>query len=486
MIVVASLLCVLAAALWLVLTGPPNPIALLRVLDKAGHPIAGAVIYPEGLRTKPGPYAGNWYNWVTDKKVPNPAVTTDSQGYARVPYPKYVFERIETGVLTISVEHPQFVPERPECRVAFTPPAGAPWRIWLTYIIDRFRAKALTTSTDPVVLQEGAVLRVSLAPGSGPPHGYPLTAQVSGLFMGPTNFWLHPSPGILITKRLPAGQTILRPLQFDSNGMAWFGAVTSFNAVAGQTNELSVELRPGVAVRGRLDQTAPRPIRDGRLIANVWPTNFPPSSSPPQWHAWTNIQADGSFLLNSLPDGELELVAVCDGFVSTNGPGTTRMHYPQKFSLNGHDLDVVLGMEPTACLQVIVQDDQGKPLRDACVLTWPNIRYGEWAATLIGEDCYNVADFLFSPALAERQRRRWLEPHSRFRATTDLSGFAMIRNLPSEADLFSVEHHGYSLPAVETVVGQKRRESPMVLQPGQTNRVTVRLEPIAKSPIAHY
>jgi hypothetical protein len=162
------------------------------------------------------------------------------------------------------------------------------------------------------------------------------------------------------------------------------------------------------------------------------------------------------------------------------------MHYPQKFSLDGRDVEVVLGMEPTACLQVTVQDDQGKPLRGACVSTWPNIRYGEWSATLIGEDCYNTADFLRSPALAGEQRKRLQKPFFRFLATTDLSGFAMIRNLPAEADLFTVEHQRYALPATETGFGQKRRESPIALRSGQTNQVTVRLEPVAKSPIAHY
>ena len=71
-------------------------------------------------------------------------------------------------------------------------------------------------------------------------------------------------------------------------------------------------------------------------------------------------------------------------------------------------------------------------------------------------------------------------------ATTDLSGFAMIANLPSETDSFAVDHERFALPAVDTSVGQKRRQFAIVLHPGQTNHVTVRLEPIRKSPIAHY
>src|SRR5690349_19072224 len=133
-IIVASLLSVLAVAAWLLLSVPPDPVALLRIVDNLGNPIGDAVIQPEGIRTKPGPYSGNWYDWrVSGTRTPDFPVTTDVHGYARVPYPKYVFERIETGILCLSVQHTAFVPERPECRVAFTPPAGSPWRAWLGY-----------------------------------------------------------------------------------------------------------------------------------------------------------------------------------------------------------------------------------------------------------------------------------------------------------------------------------------------------------------
>ena len=36
----------------LIITAPKHPVALLRVVDAKGQPIAGATILPEGLRTK--------------------------------------------------------------------------------------------------------------------------------------------------------------------------------------------------------------------------------------------------------------------------------------------------------------------------------------------------------------------------------------------------------------------------------------------------
>src|SRR5690242_11036884 len=108
-------------------SSPRHPIALVRVVDAAGKPVAHAVISPEGLRTKPGRYASGFYYWMTDGRgVPNNPVSTDAEGYAQVPYPKYVFERIETGRIILNVNHPDFVPKEPECVVATGPPAGAP------------------------------------------------------------------------------------------------------------------------------------------------------------------------------------------------------------------------------------------------------------------------------------------------------------------------------------------------------------------------
>src|SRR5882762_4225241 len=134
LILLMALLCLTALLAWAVLSGPGHPVALLRVVDGAGKPIADAVIRPEGLRTKPGPYVSGWYGWrARESGVPNDPVKTDAAGYAQVAYPKYVFERIETGTLCLSVDHPDYVPDRPERVVATAPPAGAPWRSdWMT------------------------------------------------------------------------------------------------------------------------------------------------------------------------------------------------------------------------------------------------------------------------------------------------------------------------------------------------------------------
>jgi len=310
-------------------------------------------------------------------------------------------------------------------------------------------------------------------------------AQVSGQVSEESGFWIRPQPGVVATRQLGPGPQKVRAVQFDSNGCAWFSDVINITAVAGQTNEVVTDLRRGVAVHGQLDAAEPRPIDNGRVVAHVWPLGGEPRDSPPQWHAWTTIRSDGTFDIGPLPAGELEIVALCNGFVSTNGPGQfQRLRYPQKHVLGTNDVEITMGMEPTAYLEVQVLDDKGNPLKDAQVSAWPNVRYGEWAATILTGDCYHMADRIRGEPAANGSA--WWQTVPDFNATSDGSGLAVLRNLPVEVSEFGVEHPRFALPAVVTPGGDKRRQAAVTLKAGQTNRVVIRLEPRDKSPIRHY
>jgi hypothetical protein len=267
--------------------------------------------------------------------------------------------------------------------------------------------------------------------------------------------------------------------------VTWFSDVVQVDTLAGAAHAVVVDLKPGATVHGELDSTVPRPVTNGRVIANVWPQAHKPQDSPPQWHAWSTVRDDGSFQVGFLPPGDLEVVVLCDGFVSTNGPGQSRMRYPQKHVLGSSDLAITIGMEPTARLEVRVTDDQGKPLKDAHVSTWPNVRYGEWWATILASDCYNTADGL--KAGPEAKAMGWFRSAPPdFEGTSDGLGLAVLPNLPPEVYSLSVEHPDFVLPAVVAPGGEKNREARVTLVPGRTNHAAVRLERREQAPISHY
>ena len=495
-----GILCLAGFLAWAFLGPLANPVALLQVVDSAGNPVSGAEIKPDGLRTKPGPYVSGWYAWTAERTgVRNDPVTTDRAGYARVPYPKFVFERIETGTLCLSVDHPEFVPDRPERAVTFAPPSGSPWKAWADYAWNRLRHKSLVVRPDPIVLAKGATLKVTLR--SGWHANGVLHAQISGEGAEKTNFWIRPSPNVLVTRKLRAGRVSIRLFELGEEGSIWFSPVTNLTAVIGQEAALELDLQPGITVRGSLAPPVARPVDNGRVIVNAWPRGENPQTYPPQWHAWAKVIDNGTFEIPNLPPGDsasqeqsvtvnwsnppsvLEIVAICDGFVSTNGAGQfPSMHYPQKFILGTNDLHVTLGMEPTACLEVLVRDNEGKPLPGAIISAWPNVRYGEWSATLLGDDLYNTTDF-FS---GKDMHGWWERMPASYRGTSTVDGVARIYNLAAEAREVYVEHTRYVLPAQQTSFGEKRRQAEIQLERGRTNHISVQLEPIGSSPITHF
>jgi len=465
------------AIVLLAFLGRKEPVALLRVVDASGKPVAGASLKPEGLRTKPGPYQGGGYGWPF-REVTNAVVLTDTQGYARIPYPQFVFEKIETGVVIVTVDHPDYVPAQSECVVTDKLPAGAPWREKLADLRTRLLRRALLARTAPIVVQKGSILRITGRSARGPGR---LLAQVSGVNDGLSNFWATVSPDVLVTRRLGVGLHTVRAVQLNPGGDLEFSDVVTVLAVAGQTNELFLDLKPALAVRGRVDASVPRPVIEGRVIAQVWPLGHQARTSPPLWHTWAPLQNDGSFTMTNLPPGDLEVVAVCEGHVSTNGPGQfPSMHYPQRHVLATNDLEILIGMEPTGAVEMKVLDDQGRALSNAVVEAWPNVRYGEWSATILGEDCYHTAD-----AFRTMPPNWWLSRVTRYRGTTDAAGLVVVRHLTPEVKIMSVEHPKFVLPAVNAMNGRSRQAA-VTVTPAATNRISVTLEPAGQAPIRHY
>jgi len=113
--------------------------------------VAGATIKPDGLRPKNN---GGHYFWTDRFEVKPTPVTTDSSGVARVPYPHYVIEHLETGEISFSVDHPDFCSDRPFRVVSASPPANARLSVkmefYCRYVL-AFITRKVSVRPDPVV-----------------------------------------------------------------------------------------------------------------------------------------------------------------------------------------------------------------------------------------------------------------------------------------------------------------------------------------------
>lgn len=468
---VCLVLLLLALIVHLCLT-KPTPVAIIRVVDAGGKPIAGAVIKPDGLRPKKN---GGHYGWSETLEPKPQPIATDARGIAPVPYPAFVVERLETGEISFSVDHPDFCPERPFRTVDAAPPRNAKLLEKLQHfgnvLLRRVRARP-----EPVVLKRGAIVQVSGYIGSRDGFVTNLFADVAGFwFASSTSAWRDISAAVRECRRIPEGNRTLRLAHAAADGSIYFSEIESFTAVAGATNRFELELKRGSRLFGRLDDAVPRPITNGRIVLEVIPPGFQKRGDRLHWHAWTMPAPDGSFSFDSLPPGVVEIVALCDGFVSHNPPSSRRgLRVPQAFTNPPPDQPVVIAMEPTATLEVTALGERGQPLPGARAWLWPNVIWADWGTTVLVSDLYNSADFLRPnpPDL-----KKLLEQRSRvvFEAVTDSNGVALLRNLPVETDAFMVSHADFELP-VRMDSGEPTRARSVRLTPGETNHETVTLQ----------
>jgi hypothetical protein len=77
----------------------------------------------------------------------------------------------------------------------------------------------------------------------------------------------------------------------------------------------TIPLHRGLELRGRLSADVPRPVRSGRVF--VAARQLTGDGKLPVWRRTSLINADGEFLVDSIPPGtNVDLLAVCDGWSS--------------------------------------------------------------------------------------------------------------------------------------------------------------------------
>jgi beta-lactamase regulating signal transducer with metallopeptidase domain len=459
----------------------PNPAGMLtttiKVVDETGKPVADAVIMPDGLRAK-ADLGGHYGWWSGTPKSYGPPISakTNRTGVAKITYPKFISENLETGAISFSVKHPKFCPERPT-----------------NY--------SVTGSAEPVVLHKGATLIVSgyLEPNNDLP--IPIHPIVSSKEMSiGQDAWSPTGNNTLATDQLPAGAHYLLLVAFDPQGLPQFSDFIFLEALKGNFFKYSLKIKPGTRLEGKLSPEAVRPIRNGRVVALVRPTgqkmdrdDHSPLGGVMMWQTWRNIKEDGTFLFESLPAGTVELIALCDGFISKDPSGRKGIRRPQSFILQGKSAQFTLKMEPTATARVKVIDERGNPIQGATVSFWPN---ADWY--LVPSEGYGIFRQIFAEPIPRLEESLQENPEttlkkliaqrqkpSNFQAKTDTQGIAVVVNLPGNRESFEVTHPNYRMPLRTTTLPFKilpRRDAVLDLAAGKTATIKVTLNKKNETP----
>ena len=438
---------------------------LVVVQDEDGKPIEGATILPTGFRVK-GIHGADAYGW--NKKLfgaPEKSVT-DSEGKAYVKYPVEGIpeEKEFTGELIFGVSHPEFA------------------SVFIqSYSVD--------SPEQPIQLTRGIHLEVSGYFGS---DHQPVTELVPNLTEGvPPEDWQKEENGVFVFHKLSPGGHLLQLMGRLPSGEIVYSDTLAFTAEKGKPCHFALEMKPGIRLEGRIDDQVPRPVKNGRVMMDVRPKEYPALDVIEDyyaadkkyggrhfWHSYRPISEDGTFVFESIPPGEADIVVLGDGFASkTIGQLQNRvngalvkgpvMAIPQAFPLVSPVTKIEVTTEPTATLEFTATTKSGRPIEGVWVGMYPSV-FRMWG--MFGwmknssEEPYREIPHLPDPI---------------FSGQTDKNGKLVIKNIPAETHGMEVDHPQFQVPLQEPK-GWRDRHIRITFSPGTTNKLELTLEPKGK------
>ena len=453
---------------------------LVTVVDDAGTPVAGAAITPTGLRAGEERLRGASYGWVVDRHGPVRVAITDTKGEAQVAYPVAIVpaEKISTGFIGFTVDHADFA------------------KVWANN-------HPVDGTGKPVQLQRGIPVRVAGFFG-------PNRERVSGLVpvaLGErlplrVDEWRRETDGSLSTRRISNGKYFLHVSGRSPSGEVVFSDSVVFYGEQRDAHEFVMDMKPGVQVQGRIDSAVARPVKNGWVQLSVHSDDANTRQQPPGilrswgntgfWWSYRPLSADGSFEFESVPEGELKVIAYGDGFVSVSGteeerprpPGVSGSSppprrrtraVPQSFAAVRPTTRIEVATEATATLAVIATAD-GKPVTGAMVALSPNMIQMPAGSRLFGAASESSeSGFRSLPPM----------PTPSYSKGTDTHGRVVLRNVPAFTDSLSVLDSRFEVPLrsfKDATIPERFRPPPnryvdVELSPGQTTEIEIALQP---------
>jgi len=399
------------------------------VVDPHGAPVEDAEIAVWGMHAKVED--STLYRWQPNDVGQQTRLKSDSQGLIEMQYPRFVAKDVETGAICMCISHPGFV----------------------------FFNGAVSVEGDPPSVQLETGFRVALNAIDGE-TGEPIINDLYGVINNDhrAELWKNHGNGTLVSPAYVKDSSLLRVVKITPGQPMMFSELINIDPEEKSRVLLKdVKLFPGTRVEGKIDESVPRPVKNGRVAIYVEHTNEEFRDYPLKSWTWSDcgaIEEDGSFAFDTLPRGEvLQVAATCDGWVSQ--PPTVdsvREFFPEEparvgsssgqgqlVGLQKEVVRPVLPMNPSTTLRVLVVDEDENPLPDAIVEMSPNTNWFPSGSILLGTASYSKPQALVAGRRGEAIN--WPRSENPFTATTDSGGIAIVRNLPSDCNQVLVVSH---------------------------------------------
>jgi beta-lactamase regulating signal transducer with metallopeptidase domain len=453
-----------------------------HIVTTRNKPVVGAIVKVWQVAWGQGPRSGSFDS---DEKVV-PPTTTDAAGVARIVLPTKgqgkMVERVRAAgnlinQIGLNIDHPQHP-------------------VWRGYAGLDGKRRIMLSDSSSVEIRAHREHESSLLE-----RLYP---ALPGAPFAPIYDWSQ-TDGILKIRRLdltgPTRLGLLRVVHVPDRGPALFSDLIDLKRRPEDAIALDLTLKPGVRVVGRLDRAVPRPVKNGWVIVEI-ERGRNRYGQAWDWNVVASISPDGSFSFESLPpDENLQLVALCDGWISSSPTRAEVEAYSllnqekipylgrradfvaaRPYRVRGKTTSIEVPMRQSASCEVTVLDEGGHPIKDAVVAFSPNQRW-IYGANLLGAayDSLELMRMQLASGVHYLADRRDVPFKRMFGARTDARGVGIVRELPAaetddnpgtRAVPFSVTAEGYQ----PTNTPLERAGEGVVLVPGETAHATVRLK----------
>lgn len=415
------------------------------VVDPDEHRVFDAEIRILGMRSEKD--STSWYPFRGNAAV----ARTDRQGRAKLDVWTWVDVDGRTSAVDLWVTHAEFAPFRD----------------------GSFR---LAPGEQRIVLERGAVVSVRAWHGSPNQVVDDIAITLEHETALEADAWTRESDGRMVTLRIPPGEHVLRVRSrvTEPGSTALHSDAEFFTVRPNERVDLSVELRAAAEWSGKLDDSVPRPIVNGRVLLTLV-DHFGTGASSGGLSHWfeAEVRADGSFTVRDLPPGRGYVFALCRGHVSrpvraatladagiTLPPGAS----PEDEALvwkdfGDHTLRLqraevptpspfTIAMEATGTVEITVKNLDGTPFPNAEVAASPDFMIPDIGSSLVP----------------------WREWHTK----TDEFGVARFEDVPPDSSLWlGSSAEGYQMNATD-----RDRPPHVAVVSNEIARRTIVLEPI--------
>ncbi len=434
---------------------------IVPVVDPDGHPLEGAVV--ELMWMNLWAESGTSYPW-PPRLGAAPKRVTNEQGIAELPFPKFVREKIAIDRLYLKVSHPDYV---------------------LRYEYHKVE------NGEPIRLEHGFRIAATAI------HGVTGEKVLTNLYGG-SSAWKLAENGTLVSPVYSRQPTGVRLVTIEAGEPRLFSDLIIIEP--GDRSRVflkDVKLWPGVTINGTLEESIPRPIKNGIVEARLSLEIFDSDEVgriDSIWTAYTTIQEDGRFTFASFPRGGIvQLLPICDHWSSRQLPiDEVKLFFPEATAF-GHGLPQlfrwdsgiatpVLQMVPAATLKARVVDGNDTPVSGAEVHVSPNKRWFESNGRTLGGGLLTTfrsnVEFILDPEEWEsKQTKSFTESMytATYTAITDHNGIAVIEHIPPTSWQFvGARKEGLEMPIIANMPG---RVMSFQAEAGSTHELTIRLQP---------